>query len=66
MIEVVRKTEYFLDIPVENSTTGSNPCRGFYTFIGFSNREGIWINSKGNEISDSRWVKKLNDHKNLL
>jgi hypothetical protein len=66
MKKIARKTEYFLDIPEEISTTGCNLCRGIYIFLEFSNGGSIWLSSQGNEISDNNWVRKLNAYKNEL
>lgn len=60
MKKVAKKTEFFLDIEKEISTTGFNPSRGFYTYIEFSDKSSLWIDSKGNEIDDNNWIKKLN------
>lgn len=66
MKKVVRKTEYFLDIPAEISTTGFSPSRGLYTHIQFSDASSLWTDSKGIEIDDSNWIKKLNAYRNKV
>ena len=66
MKKVARKTEYFLDITREISTTGFNPSRGFYTYIEFSDKTSLWIDSKGYEIDDSNWTKTLNSFKDKV
>lgn len=63
MKRVVRKTEYFLDIPAEISTTGFSPSRGLYTYIQFSDGTDLWIDCKGIEIDDLNWIAELETYR---
>ena len=58
--KVYLRTEYFLDVPEQISTTGQKPERGIYVRLMYGDGESIWLDSKGRMIDNYNWTSTLN------
>ena len=59
MKEIVQIHDFFLNVPLQISTTGHKPTRGIYKRCIFRSSEHKWFDNKLNEILDLNWILEL-------